>query len=227
MSFTIFVLMSSVITAQNTDTFYQNIFYKKYNIQPQKIDSFDSLPDRIKKLSSDFTTNRFGGYNSMIKFIHAQIFPIDTLFKGDITDLKKRNVSVNPIPQYDLYYSFKDSSLGISQYCINIQMDKLGQVLYCNFPNLSSPEMKINSIMNARNYSDSIMTSLNPQISIKNYSISLIYDNNYGRLIWQICYFKVSNEFTSYYQCLLINAHYNKLIMEKEMFDVNFPIELK
>jgi hypothetical protein len=104
-------------------------------------------------------------------------------------------------------------------------MDQSGQVFYCNFPNLNYSDMKINSIDQAKEFSDSIMIHSYPQIDTGKYVISLIYNMDYDMLVWQICYLEESNETRSDYRCLLINAHYQKLLMEKEMFDITISLD--
>lgn len=209
------------IYAQKADSIYQNIGNRGFNIESQKIDVFYELPERIQELSSSFITNRFGDYSSGIKFINAQIFLIDSIYKSDIRDLKERNTMVEPIPYYDLNFSFRDSSLGISQYWINIGMDRLGQVIYCNFPYLGSSRMKINSIQKVKEYSDSIMIKMYPEINRAEYKIDLNYNIDNDILIWQFCYLKSAEGNKKDYHCLLINAHSNVLIEEIGMMEMH------
>jgi hypothetical protein len=209
------------ISAQNTDSFYQYIGYKVYtSTKPQKTDAFDELPERIKEISLNFISNRFGEYSSRMNFVHAQIFILDSIINTDLYELYERNIVVKPIPYYDLNYSFRDSGLGISQFWINIGIDSYGQVISCNFPNLGNSGNKINSIHNVKEYSDSIMVNLNRYLKNEEYKIELKYSTNDDILIWQVCYLQSETGNGKNYHCLLINAHCNLLIGEEMMGEI-------
>jgi len=101
----------------------------------EKVDSFDLLSDEIKDITIDFLQNRFGDTQFEINFHQALIYSTDSLIIKNLELLKKRNIHLNTIPYYDMHFSLSDPNLGISQYWLNIRLDKFGQVFYCNFPN--------------------------------------------------------------------------------------------
>jgi hypothetical protein len=216
------IFLTFDIFAQKADSIYQYIGYNGYiNIESQKIDEFDELPLPIKEIASNFIFDRFGTYCSNINFVHAQIFSIDSVFKTETQNLRLQNVYVNPIPYYDLDYAFTDNSLGISQYWINFRMDKLGQVISCNFPYFGNNIKKINSIQKVKEFSDSIIISLDQHFEMEKYRIELNYNKGDDILVWQICYLQSStDENQQEYHCLLINAHNNVLISELGMVEL-------
>lgn len=219
------ILLTFIITleisAQGTDSIYQYIGYKVFTTtEPQKTVVFDELPERIKEITSDFIRNRFGEYSNRISFVHAQIFILDSIFKPDLKELKEKNIVVNPVPYYDLNYSFRDSCLGISQYWINIGIDSYGQVISCNFPYFGNSGRKINSIQSVKEFSDSVIVNLNRDFIKEEYKIELKYSTNDDILMWRICYPQSETSESKNYHCLLINAHYDLLIREELMGEI-------
>ena len=210
------LVLSGAINAQKTDTIFQFIGHRHYNyIQPKEIKTIDSLPIGIREIASDFIKNWFGIYSSKTTFYDAQIFPIDLAIINNIKRLKERNNNLVLIPYYDLNYSFRDTSIGISQYWVNIGIDKFGQIMYCNFPSFYDNNRRINSFHIAKVYSDSVIMTKCPQCLKEEYTIDLKYNKNNEILYWEICYQKNLTEDNKEYHCLLINAQNNEIIDEQ------------
>ena len=214
------IILTVEISAQTSDSVYQKIGHRGFsNLIPTRLEKYNELPERIQGLLLTFIADRFNNYSSSITFENAQIFQVDSLCFSDINLIEKRNVIVEPIPYYDLNYSFKDINLGIQQYWINIGMDKFGQVIYCNFPYLETPRKDINSLNKVKEYSDSIMINMYPEINRTTYKIDLKYNSDNDILFWQFCYLKKAEGNSKDYHCLLINGHYNNLISEEGMIE--------
>jgi hypothetical protein len=209
--------------AQKSDSVFQLIGHRIFNgVQPMQITKLDDLPEKIQVVTLDFIKKRFVDYSLKIKFVNAQISTIDSLFIEDIEALKENNAVINPIPYYDLYFSFKDIDLGISQYVIWIGIDKFGQVIDCNFPRIYN-NSKIYALEKVTEYSDSLLVAKYPEIKIDKRTVSLSYDKGKDILIWQICYPKTYKGQDGY--CFEINALSSELIYELIMMeDIPNPI---
>jgi hypothetical protein len=208
------------LNAQKVDSVFQYIGHRIFNgVQSKQITKFDYLPEKIQVVTLDFIKKRFDDYSLKIKFIDAQISPIDSFFIEDIEALKENNTIIHPIPYYDLYFSFKDVNLGISQYAIRIGIDKFGQVIECNFPLMSSGR-KINSLMVAKEYSDSLLTVMYPKINKENPKISLEYSKENDILKWEFCYLISTTLNQRDYLCLILNAHDKSLIKQEWMGEI-------
>lgn len=209
------------IKGQKSDSIFNFIGHRIYNgIQPKLITNFDDLPQEIKVVTLDFIKRRLVDYSLKIKFVDAQIFAVDFLFDEDIEALQENNANINLIPYYDLYYSFRDDSLGISQYVINIGIDKFGQIISCNFPQQQLGR-KIISLEKAIYYSDSLSQAKYPTFKIGKRKVSLDYNHVEDNLIWEICYLTPFDGNKGY--CFQINAHtfqfINELYMMADVFD--------
>ena len=221
-SILVLLTLSGVLAAQITDSIYQNIGYRSYNIKFKQINSYFDLPDRIKNVTSNLIENNFSKYNRNIKFVSAQVFPLDSVFNSDLEKLNEQNSRINPVPNYILNYSFRDTSIGISQYWIRISFDTYGQVLSCNFPIFTDYLIEINPLKVSKEFSDSIITSKYPTIDKINYRIELRYNEKLSILNYQFCYLKSETNNKKEYTCLLINAHKKELIEENSLVTLYF-----
>jgi len=216
-SILVLLALSAVLAAQRTDSIHQIIGYVSYNIKYKQINSYCDLPDRIKNVASNFIENSFSKYNRNIKFVSAQVFPLDSVFNSDLEKLYEQNRWIDPVPNYILNYSFRARSIGISQYWIRISFDTYGQVISCNFPKFTDNLLEINSLEESKEFSDSIVASKYPTINKINYLIELSYNEKLRILSYQICYLKNEAYNKEEYTCLLINAHKKELIEERSM----------
>jgi hypothetical protein len=212
------ILISFIARGQNNDSVNQNIGLRYFDLEPKRLYSLDSIPKIIKEISLDFLKFRLADYYSKIEFINGQIFNTDTI-QNKLNELKIRNRFIQPIPYYDLNFALIDTSIGINKLWINIELDKFGQLIDCNFPILE-PKSKIISIESAKIFSDSIINTKYPEIKSDNYKIELNFDKKEQQLEWIICYLRREERNEKDYICLYINALRIELIKEWGMVDM-------
>jgi hypothetical protein len=187
---------------QSGCTYFKDFFHSSI------IKEVDTLPSAIEELATDFVKNRFAPIYSKMEFVNVQIASLDSLQHMDVNYLKESNKTLRPIPFYSILYYYRDSILGIRQFCINLKMDYFGQVIDCNFPILS-PERNIISLKTAKKSSDNLIYKFYPNFKIKEYKCNLVYDKVESNLVWEFCYISIDGKSG---QCFLIDAFKNRYI---------------
>lgn len=224
----IFLLIAMVYStfflfAQEHDYVYQPFSRQCYQIDPDSIfEDIQSLPYNIQKVLFDFQSQRFGYYQDNLFFHSGYFYNLDSIAKNHQEVLSDNRKELWVIPQYDLKYIFKDKSLGISQYWIDIKLDKYGQVLYCNFPNMVHRDLKLISLNQVISLGDSLLLDTEQELKDAAIKVDLIYDKEKEILIWKLCYLRSSGQDQKDYLCYIINAHDNSLIRKEGMIEAWF-----
>ena len=139
-----------------------------------QIDKIIDFPKKIMRIADDIIQKSIGEHGQNFTFKSGSIFNVKRYFKKYPEMINKTN---SIIPSYVFYYNWSDTSLGVKNNEIYLCLDKLGQVIYFNFPRRSDfSKIKLEKFDNALAKSDSI---------IHNYSIK--YDEPYIYLDFNEC----------------------------------------
>lgn len=198
----------------------QDFSREYYNVEPYlTINDPSNLPDAIQETIQDFINLRFGFYQDSLIFHSGYLYDLESIENNNPEVFSKNRKNLWIIPEYDLKYIFKNKQLGISQYWVNIKLDRHGQVLSCNFPDMVRRDLKIIPYTRIKYITDSLLNVNEEQI--KNYpvKVDLSYDKEIDILQWQLCYLISSGKDSKDYSCFIVNAHDGSLIRKEGIIE--------
>ena len=120
-----------------------------------QIDKITDFPQKIVRTANDVIQKSIGDHGENFTFKSGSIFNVKAYFKK-YPDMLNQTQAI--IPSYVLYYNWSDPSIGIKNNEIYLCLDKLGQVIYFNFPrHYDFSVIKLETFDNALAISDSII----------------------------------------------------------------------
>lgn len=119
------------------------------------VDKITDFPKEIIRIANDIILNSIGDHGQNFTFKTGSIFNAKGYFRK-YPDMINQTQAI--IPSYVLYYKWSDTSIGIKNNEIYLCLDKLGQVIYFNFPRqYDFNKIELGTFDNALAISDSII----------------------------------------------------------------------
>ncbi len=147
------------------------------------------FPQKIIWTANEIIQKSIGNHGENFTFKSGSIFNVKGYFKK-YPDMLNQTQAI--IPSYVLYYNWSDSSIGIKNYEIYLCLDKLGQVLYFNFPrHYDFSKIELQTFDNALAISDSI--THNDSIKYEEPYIFLDFNECKRDLAWTLRFSELSD----------------------------------
>ncbi len=144
------------------------------------VDNITDFPKYITNIASDIIANFIGEHGRNFSFKSGSIFKTKNYFA---TYPDRINQSLEIIPTYVLLYNWSDTSIGVRSYEIYLCLDKLGQVIYFNFPRYYDfDKINLESFDDAISKSDSIISK--GMIKYNDPFVEIDYDECENDLAW-------------------------------------------
>ncbi len=181
-----------------------------------KLKDYNQLPDFIKQNISTIFDISLTEFKSNIIFDEAYLTNFENI--NSDTSVFIRNLTTKTIaPKYELYFTFKDSTLLKSDYELIMCFDNIGQLL-----NMNWPREDFNKKENLSN-SDTILQiatkyARNHLFNTKNKKwIEIIHDNNKDVIYWKTTFYqgikiKLFNSNCFDFISIIIDPKTNKII---------------
>lgn len=169
----------------------------------KKISSINKLPRVIKVDIDSLFKNTLGEFAAGLKFSHGQIVNVKRYF---LKDDEQASSYQWVIPKYDLKFNLQDTTIGIINYSLQIQLDQYGQVLKINWPRrgykFRSKFVKRDSI---RDFVLAKAVALN--FNQKDYEVNFYYDAHREQFYWQFLFpYDLLNKDDKQYDCISVNG---------------------
>jgi len=182
-----------------------------------QIDSFNQLPSRITFILDQLFKAALTDFENNLFFVKGQIIDLESWAAKDSTFQARYNFVV---PKYELFFELRDTSIGITSYCIEVSLDQYGQIIRCDWPrenfNQRSAFIEPEALQ---------MTALRfarkKRYKTKECSTSLRFDACKQRMYWEFAFLQEStgdNNFkTQLYNVIVIDALLNYVEEEHYM----------
>lgn len=167
----------SAQTGKSIDKKGVNIYYGNY---VKEIKSEKDLPENIQLNLNGYLNKILPTIIDSITFSHGQIIDLQKMFKDEPLTYKRLRI----IPKYELTFSFKNKSIGIQNYNLEIALDEYGQILETNWPKESIDFNDFKSLSEIE--SIALNHAKEKNIEYISYEADLIYSKRTDKLIWII-----------------------------------------
>jgi len=95
------------------------------------IDSLSQVPTKIQFIVNSWLEQSMTDFAGNIKFVKGVNFDLENWLGNDSIPQSRNN---HAVPKYRLVYQLSDSSFKIKTFCIKIELDSYGQVIYIGWP---------------------------------------------------------------------------------------------
>jgi len=141
--------------------------------------SISELPSNIQLNIRGLINNLFGILNDNITFSSGQIVDLKRYFYADTTIYRRHGI----IPKYDLNFILKDTTIGLKSYCINLNLDEYGQIVYVNWPKENYSDKT--AFISRKNIEQFALREAQLKGFItKDYRVDVIYNDKFDKLCW-------------------------------------------
>jgi hypothetical protein len=211
---TLLIVFASRVTAIAQDKMVIKTDYggtTGYEDCDREISSLNKLPHFIRVDIDSLLKHTLGEFAAGVKFSHGQIVNVKKYFSkddGQPSDYKW------VVPKYDLKFALQDTTIGITNYCLEIRLDQYGQLLKINWPGRG---YKSKSIFLDRNLIKDFALSKAADLNFyqKDYEVNFQYDNQKEQFYWVFLFpADLSNKDNKQYYCIEVNwANMNDFIV--------------
>ena len=174
------------------------------------IASDENLPEIIKSSIDSIFSYRLGSFKSKVKYSSGNWINLIELFK-----FMPSQKFTWQVPEFELYYSFSDSNLGINRYIAALWLDHFGQIIRFDFPHLSEPKT-IEFIKWDKAYSEAKKHIHSIKVLDEGQVTDFKYDKITDKMIWEVSFFleKSENSWKNYH--IFIDAITGEFIRNEE-----------
>lgn len=171
-----------------------------YDGHAKYISDKNKLPSNIIAQVDSLLKRRLGAFSNKVKFLHGQIVDVDEYFKG-AKDISRWQWIV---PKYDLLFNVADTTIGIKNYSLQVELDQYGQALRMNWP--------MQYYTSAKRFKDrkQIEQFALKRASEKNfltatYKVELAYDYSVEAFYWHFLFPKTNAKSKNRFDCIDVN----------------------
>lgn len=177
----------------------------------KSITSDEVLPEKIKLSIDSILVFRLGALSDRVKFSSGQWIDLDELFK--ITPSHHFEWIV---PEFELYYSFSDSTLGINRYIARLWLDHFGQIIRFDFPHKSDPK-KLEFIGWQKALKIARQFPLTFKPADEGSVTDFYYHEKSDKMIWSIDFLKESKNQSTHYLRIKVDAIQGEVVDTEEI----------
>jgi len=156
--------------------------YYKTNVI--EVDSLNQLPSIIQFISNNIINKSMTDFIDNIRFVKGQIIDLDKWLKNDSIPQTEYNYI---IPKYELFFELSDSSLGIKNFCFELNLDQYGQVIFLEWPR-ENYNKRINFINPNQIKAEAIKYAKEKKYKTETCVYKLKFDSKTNSICWYISF---------------------------------------
>ncbi len=180
------------------------------------IASDEHLPEIIKSSIDSIFSFRLGLFKSKVKYSSGKWINLVELFKS-----MPSHKFTWQVPEFELYYFFSDSNLGINRYVIALWLDHFGQIIRFDFPHLSKPRT-IEFIKWDKAFSEAKKHIHSVKVLDEGEVTDFKYDKTSDKMVWEVSYYLEKDEYSWTCFHVLIDAITGEFVRTSESEGISY-----
>ena len=208
-------------------TVCEDVMYGDYHreIPVKNITVFNQFPTKIQYIVNSLLNQSMTDFKDSMCFVRGLIVNYESKLSQDST------VQVSTpyqLPKYEMYFEMSAPSLHIKTYCVGIELDQYGQIIYFGWPR-ENHNKKEDFAKLADAYAIALRLAKGKKYKTEKWRIDLIHSRPDDGLNWQISFLQKmtgdENQYTKEYKTFVVDAISLDLINEYDMGEVKEPAD--
>jgi hypothetical protein len=157
-----------------------------YEAETAEVDSFSGFPTKIQYIARQVIRNSMTEFEKDIHFMGGQIIDLEKLFANDSTSQPDYRY---PVPAYQLYFEWRDTTMGVESYCIEMNLDGYGQLLSIDWPR-NEFARKQDFAKTDKVFSQALNYAKEKKYKTATCLYELKYELKYDKLCWHLSFYQ-------------------------------------